>query len=313
MANRLKAYAALTAVSAIWGVAAVVIKFTLKYYQPFTFLSYRFWVSFLLVLPFFIIEYRKHQPTFKQMKETVVLTFIGIPLNLILVFIGINMSTALEASFIMSTAPLYSVIGGYFFLHEKISRHELIGIILASLGALIIVTVPMFESSKFKLVNLEGNLILVLSLLALGYYTVRSRSDLNHKFSPWFITVIGFMVAPIVTTPLALLEQPASDFPQAILNQPLSAHLGVWYMAILSGIIAYFMFQWGLSKIEASEASIFQYLGPIFAAPLAVLWLEEKITLPFVIGATVTIIGVTVAEYHGRVRRRRQKKLMAVN
>ena len=68
-------------------------------------------------------------------------------------------------------------------------------------------------------------------------------------------------------------------------------------MAIVSGILAYFLFQFGLKRIEASEATIFQYLGPVFGAPLAVFWLRDEVSQPFFVGALIIITGVFVAEY----------------
>jgi drug/metabolite transporter (DMT)-like permease len=77
-------------------------------------------------------------------------------------------------------------------------------------------------------------------------------------------------------------------------------------MAILSGSIAYTLWARAQRTIEIGEAAVFSYLYPIFAAPLAVFWLKEKITMPFVIGATVIAVGVFIAEY--RSSRRGQAK-----
>ena len=72
---------------------------------------------------------------------------------------------------------------------------------------------------------------------------------------------------------------------------------GILYMAIFSSVIAYTLYEYGLSIIEASEATLFAYLQPIFAAPVALLWLKEKITPPFIIGAVVIGLGVAISEY----------------
>lgn len=297
MSRRTQAYLALTLVSAIWGIAAIVIKYTLNFIEPFSFLAYRFWLSFLIVLPFFYSQFKKHGPTWSEMKETLSLTFIGIPFNLILVFLGINLTSALEASFILATAPLFTVLGGWIFLNEKIEKHEAIGLIVASVGTLIIVLEPVFRNHSINFTNLGGNFVLLSSVITLTYYTVRSRRDLNHRFSPWFITMIGFLIAPIFLTPLSLVEQPFSQLLITIYQLPLSAHLGVFYMAVISGVAAYFLFQYGLKRIEASEATIFQYLSPVFGAPLAVFWLGDQVTRPFFVGTLVVMAGVFVAEY----------------
>jgi drug/metabolite transporter (DMT)-like permease len=50
-------------------------------------------------------------------------------------------------------------------------------------------------------------------------------------------------------------------------------------------------------SIEIGEVGVFYYLQPVIAAPIAVVWLGEKVTLPFIAGAAIIAIGVGIAEY----------------
>jgi drug/metabolite transporter (DMT)-like permease len=71
---------------------------------------------------------------------------------------------------------------------------------------------------------------------------------------------------------------------------------GILYMSAISSVIAYFTYNLGYSLIEASEATLFDYLKPIFAAPVALMWLGEQITLPFLVGAGLIFLGVVLTE-----------------
>ncbi|OGC51473.1 hypothetical protein A2982_02825 [candidate division WWE3 bacterium RIFCSPLOWO2_01_FULL_39_13] len=71
---------------------------------------------------------------------------------------------------------------------------------------------------------------------------------------------------------------------------------GIIYMALFSGIIAYILYLKGLKLIEASETSVFTYLQPVIAIPLAVVFLKENISIVFVIGAILIIYGIFTAE-----------------
>ena len=71
-------------------------------------------------------------------------------------------------------------------------------------------------------------------------------------------------------------------------------------MALLSGSLAYTLSHAGQKTIEIGEAAVFSYLYPLFAAPLAVLWLGEKITPSFIFGGLVITVGVVIAEYKKR-------------
>ena len=72
--------------------------------------------------------------------------------------------------------------------------------------------------------------------------------------------------------------------------------LGILYMAILSGIIAYVSYNIGLKHIEASEASVFYYLQPVFGIPVAIFLLGEPISLMFAIGAAIIVTGIYLVE-----------------
>jgi drug/metabolite transporter (DMT)-like permease len=68
-------------------------------------------------------------------------------------------------------------------------------------------------------------------------------------------------------------------------------------MAVLSGTIAYILWHRAQKSIEIGEVGLFAYLYPIFGIPLAVVWLNEKITIPIIIGSAIVAVGVFLAEY----------------
>lgn len=73
-------------------------------------------------------------------------------------------------------------------------------------------------------------------------------------------------------------------------------------MALLSGGLAYWLYNKGEKTIESSEANIFNYLQPLFAIPVGYLWLGEAITIPFIVGSLVIAAGVLLAQtkFHRR-------------
>ena len=86
------------------------------------------------------------------------------------------------------------------------------------------------------------------------------------------------------------------DIVTQIVSTPSNYHLGVLYMAIISGTLAFWLFNKAQKSIEIGEQSLFAYLYPIFSLPLAVLWLGEKISTIHIIGGVIIIIGVVIAE-----------------
>ncbi len=222
---------------------------------------------------------------------------LGSSVNLGLLFYGYDMSNVLDASIIGNSAPIFVVLGGAVFLKEKVTKKEIAGIIITMIGTVIVAVEPILTGSSLDERSVIGNILIILANVAWVFYIVISKKELHRKTDILFMTTYMFFLGFITCLPFAVFEtQGFVNLLLLISTAPFLAHLGVWYMAVLSGSLAYFLYQEGQKKIEASEATLFGYLSPLFAAPLAVFWLKEKITLPFIIGTAIIMLGVFVAE-----------------
>ena len=296
--ERVKSYILLLIVTAIWGIAGPIIKYTLPDFPPMIFLTYRFFISSILMLPIAIVL----KPKFpKSKREIIMLTLAGLfgsSINMALLFYGYDKSNVLDASIIGNTAPIFVVLGGAILLRENVTKKEIVGIITTLLGTLIVVAEPLFNDIQIGERSTMGNLLIILANIAWVIYVIITKKELHHKIDVLLMTTYMFVLGFLSCLPFALYQSGgATNLLYTVSLAPFKAHLGVWYMAVLSGSLAYFLFQKGQKNIEASEATLFSYLSPIFAAPLAVFWLKEEVTLPFIIGTTIIILGVFVAEY----------------
>lgn len=306
--SRFKAYIVLLITAIIWGIASPVIKHTLQFIKPFPFLFWRFLITSLVFLPIFVI-YKKRKSiklSFRKIIKLSILGFLGTTLSLGLLFAGYQYTTAIDGSLIYSLAPLIVVVGGAIFLREEITKMEKIGTAIAFLGSIIIVIQPVLEGNIFAFKNTYGNLLVMASAISWAIYCLLVRKfEFKEKTDPLILTAIGFFAGLITITPLFFYER------LALIDYLKSAYLpvqplfylnpvalpGILYMSLLSSVVAYFTYNLGYSLIEASEATIFDYLKPVFAAPVAILWLGEKITSAFLLGAGIIALGVFLTEY----------------
>jgi len=306
--SRFKAYIVLLLTAIIWGIASPVIKHTLQFIQPFSFLFWRFLITSLVFLPIFLVYKKKKSIKLspKKIIKLSILGFLGTTLSLGLLFAGYQYTTAIDGSLIYSLAPLIVVVGGAIFLREEITRMEKMGTAIAFLGSIIIVIQPILEGNVFALKNTYGNLLVMASAVAWAVYCLLVRKfEFKEKTDPLILTAIGFFAGLITITPLFLYERLALiDYLKSVYLpvQPLFylnpvALPGILYMSLLSSVVAYFTYNLGYSLIEASEATIFDYLKPVFAAPVAIFWLGEKITSAFLLGAGIIALGVFLTEY----------------
>lgn len=293
---RVRAYIYLLVVAVIWGAATPVIKFTLQGISPFSFLTYRFFLAALLgllVLPFLK---RGRTEIKNNFWEVILYGFVTTTLTLGLLFLGLNRTTVLDTVLIATVSPLIIAIFGAIFLKEHITNREKVGIGIALFGTLLTVFEPLL-SDGFQEFRIVGNLLVIAYLITNAFSATLAKKLVRKDVPSFSLTNISFIVGFITLVPFLFFESTPSHLVQKVSTLSFPYHLGVFYMAFLSGTLAYFLWVKGQKSIEVSEAGIFSYLQPIFAAPLAVFWLGEKISIPFIIGAIFIAAGVFIAEY----------------
>ncbi len=295
---RQRAYIELLIVAVIWGAASPVIKYTLGGFSPAVFLTYRFFISAVLAVIIFVITGFKLPKNPKTLALTLFNGFLISTVSLGLLFLGTEKTTSIDSNIISTMAPITIALAGVFFLKERVTKKEAIGILIALAGTLITIIGPVLKSGR-GFGGLEGNLLVFGSVIVTTVTAVLAKMILRDDVDAITATNLSFVIGFITILPFGLPTILNSGF-RVITSIPLSYHLGVFYMAILSGTLAYFLWHKAEKTIEISEVNLIAYLYPIFGTPLSVFWLGEKITLPFVVGAIVIAAGVFLAEWKKR-------------
>jgi len=285
-AYRTRAYIELLIVSLIWGVASPVIKFTLGGISPLPFLTYRFFLATIFGLVVIFVN-RSHKILFTRNFGGIFLySVFATTIALGLLFLGMNQTTVLDAILITAISPLVTAVFGVLFLKETITRQEKIGIGILD-----------GTTSTFQL---GGNILVMGYLLTNAYSAILAKKLVRKEVKPFVLSNFSFVIGFITIAPLAFIQTSPTKIISTVTNLTFPFHLGVFYMAFVSGIVAYALWIKGQKSIEVSEAGLFAYLTPLFGAPLAVLWLGEKITPIYVLGALIIAFGVLTAEYKKR-------------
>jgi drug/metabolite transporter (DMT)-like permease len=304
--QRTHAYVILLVVSMIWGIAAPIIKNTLTYLPPLTFLTYRFFLSSLVALIFFALNRDKLPKVGKQHNYSFAAGIGTVVIGLSILFFGFEYTSAVSGSLLTATGPIFAVIAGHFMLKEKITRNEVIGITLAMLGSLLIVftTGGGKELGLFGLA-MVGNLIILCSRISDAIGISFGKKAIEAGVSPSALTHHSFLMGFLIVGIFAIYSS-GGIIPilQDIRSAPLEAHLGVLYMAFISGSLAYALMNKAISIVGVGESSIFNYLTVVWAVPLSIFWLNESISLMFMIGCGIIATGVIIAEYHKRKKKK---------
>jgi drug/metabolite transporter (DMT)-like permease len=191
--------------------------------------------------------------------------------------------------------PVLAAIAGVIFLKEHVTKREKTGLTIALLGSLVITFEPLVNGSGKHLGSLFGNFLLIGSRLADTISTVMAKTILRLKVSPLALTHISFITGFITMIPIVLVFHSPFSISNSLQTAPIGAHLGVFYMALLSGTLAYTLFHAAERTVEIGEATVSYYLHPVFSAPLSFIWLQEPITPAFITGCLIVATGVFLA------------------
>lgn len=291
----------LLAAVAIWGIGGVVIKYTLAFFDPVVFLTYRFFIASLVLIPLLFITHKHLWQSLSQLtpRQWLFLSIgglLGTTVQLLLLFSGLRLTTAMDGILISSTSPILTAIAGYLFLKEHITKREKIGLTIATVGSIIVVLQPIISSGRIFSGSTWGNLLVLAANLAWVAYIILTKTQLRHHQTPLFLVTFNFFIGLVSMFLILIFTGSPAIIHSQLLTHNLSAHLGVAYMALISGALAYTLYHRAERSIETSEADVFIYLQPLFGIPLAYFWLREPITAPFLISCAVITVGVCLAQ-----------------
>lgn len=289
----------------VWGASFIAVKPALSYISPTRFLLYRYIFAVIISLPI-LYHYRNY---LKKIKK-IILPLIGIELlgtsfALLLLYAGLQRTTAIEANLLGITLPLFITLGGVLFLKEKVEKNESLGLLLSFLGTLILVAVPIIVNhSDLKFTSLYGNLLILSScLISMIYYLLAKKYYAKQPMFlistlSFYVGLISFLILTIMETPGGnVMARVSTIWPTMITDfQYIPVWIAALYMSLFGSIIGLTAYYKGQDGIEASEASLFNYLQPFVAIPLSVLILKEKIYSLQLLALFIIFIGVYIAE-----------------
>lgn len=267
---------------------------------------YRFILAGVLSLPFLVYYWPKVKHKLRTIITICGIELIGTTLALSVLYFGLRTTSAIEASILVTTSPIFIAIAGILCLKEKEERHEWLGLGIAFLATTCLTLIPLLKSSHLpSSLSLTGNLLIISQNIFTAFYYILSKKYYHH-IPKLFATTISFYLGASSFLILSLFESHFNThlFWQNIVMdwQSPSVWLAVFYAAVFGSIIGLTAIIKGQDSIEVSEAGLFSYLQPIVFIPLSVLWLREKITWVEIVLLLVVIAGVVISEKRFKTR-----------
>jgi drug/metabolite transporter (DMT)-like permease len=200
------------------------------------------------------------------------------------VYLAGTTTSAINLALIMAMAPLMVLLFSLVMGLEKVNRWQIIGMIIALSGALLVIT---RGQTKGEHGLTQGDILVVCAMLAwAGYTLVQNRVGAGVGF----LARIGMFAAfgALFSLPFAIQET-WSD-PSAVLS--LKAAKVYLFTGLVPGLFAYSAYSWFGSAFGNLSTSLSLYLGPVVGAMLSIIFLGEAPTIVHLIGGALSLGGM---------------------
>lgn len=272
--------------AAIWGGVYVVSKVVLDVIPPFTLLIIRFGIA-LIVLGAFVVARREYIAK-KDAPLLMAIAFVGVTISIAAQFLGTKLSSAHMGALITSASPAFIALFAIWILKERIRWQQTAGILLATVGVMIVIGVPSEADTHTSWI---GNLILLVAALSWGLYTVLSKKA-TQKYSSLTVTTYAAFFGLIFSWPLSVWELAVTPVSWEWSWQ---IWMGVLYIGIISTAGAFYLWNKGFEWMRAGSGAGFFFVQPIVGAFLGWLLLGEHLSVGFFAGACFIFLGVLLS------------------
>ena len=290
MSNHNKAIIAIILANFFFGTNVIAVKHIAPLLvSPLALTTMRVMGTAILFWIFF--GFKKSNNAFEK-KDIILLigcAITGISLNQALSIKGISLTSPIHASLLILTTPISISLLAALFLKEKLSQYKIIGLLLGiSGGALLIFSRDLSSINNGD--QTKGDLYVILSALCYSTYVLLMK-PLAIKFHSitilkWVFLIASFISLPIGFSSVASIPWSHFDF---------TDWFSLIYIVFGATFLAYLFMNYGISQLGASRTSSFMYSQPFFAAIAAIIILNESITLPKIIAASLIFTGVYIA------------------
>lgn len=289
--GRLLPVAALFTAVILWGGSFAAMRLAVQAMSPWSVMWLRMAIALLVILPFVgrlkFDAYRQgdwkslapmvlFQPCFYFLLESNALCF----------------TTSSQAGVISASVPIMVGIGAWMMLAEPLGRRTLVGLFLSVAGVAILSLSGRSDDTATN--PLLGNL-LELGAMACAAVNMIMVKRLCARYNPWLLTALQVFAGTLFFSPglVLLLREPRVEWTIPLIS-------AIVFLGALVTLGAFGLYNWGMSHIPASRASVFINLVPVTAVAIGWMVMGESLSGLQCLAAATVIIGVGISQRRAR-------------
>lgn len=274
----------------IWGSTFVITKAALRDLGALTLCVLRFAIAYALLVP---LAWRQgYRPGLSARSEFLCFGLTGVALYYGLQNLGLLFTSSANAVLVLSIIPAVTALLAMWLLRERLGIPQVLGIVLALVGASLVGLAT--TDSQDAPHPLLGNALILGSVLAWATYTIQGKR-LSVTYPPLVSTTASMGAGILMLLPLALGELALSGLPR--MSQ--SGLLATLYLGLAATALPMFLWNYALSLVAASVASLYLNLVPVVGVLFA-LAVGERIVALQVVGGVIALAGVWLSSRDNR-------------
>ncbi len=225
----------------------------------------------------------------KDWGKVILAALLGMVVNMLAYFKGLELSTPINSSVLMTVSPIVVIVLSALYLKERVTLNKGLGIALGFIGALALV---LFGAElRQDAPNIPfGNVLFIINATAYGGYLIVAKT-LLAKYHPFTLMRWLFLIAVVFNLPIGL--------PQVLeikwSTMPIWAYGTIAFVIICTTFMTYLFNIFAMTQLKASTIGAFIYLQPLFGILFALLTGKDSLTAVKIGAAALVLLGVYLA------------------
>jgi drug/metabolite transporter (DMT)-like permease len=299
--SRALVWIALVFLTTVWAVNFIAGKIALRYLPAMTLASIRVVLAgiFMLLLnplcrrlPAFRKPSTGSPLTIHDLWTFLYLGFLGVTVNQVCFTIGLRYTSVTHSAIIVGMGPIYALILAVLFRLENATLRKVAGMSISLLGVILLAT---SRDSAQRSPTLLGDFITLIGSLGFAFYAVLGKR-IASRYDALTMTTYNFLFGALFVLPIAIHRAIAIGPLSHWLAIPWPAWVGLIYMAFFSSTLAYLFYFWLLRYLEVTQLAAYNYLLPVSATLLSVIFLGERGSALELFGGALALAGVYFVE-----------------
>lgn len=274
-------------------------KLALQHYNSFTIVFFRLLVSSIILVPVLIVTKKFRFPDKKHWLMFMLLALFEPYLYFIGETTGLSYVDPSMASVIISVIPLFTPFVAFYFLGERITILNVLGIMISISGIVVLV----FGKDMSLQVSMVGLALLSLAIVAANGYSVMIKK-IPNKYSILNIIFWQNIFGMLYFIPLLAIFSKDDFMLTGFVPDAIRA---IFYLGFFASTLAFLFYMYGLKFMSITKVNVFTNIIPIFTIIVAYFFYGEEIGAKKILGIVIVIAGVVISQLKYRFFGKKKK------